>query len=90
MKTNDPNDNQQELDQPSNTGQGGDDTALNDETGRDKADQSDFPDIDDLDEELSDNGLTDDQDQTEVDQSANDADGNGGYPDVANPAELNS
>jgi hypothetical protein len=69
---------------------GGDEDTDTTEPGRDEADQSDFPDTDDLDEELADDGLTDDQDQTEVDHSANDADGNGGYPDVANPAELNS
>jgi hypothetical protein len=90
MKTNDLNENQQELSQPVETGQNGGKTKLNEETGRDEADQSDFPDTHDLDEELSDNGLTDEQDQTEIDHSANDADGNGGYPDVANPAELNS
>lgn len=90
MKTNDLNENEEQLNQPLGTEQGEDSTGLNDDTGSDEADQSDFPDTDDLDDELSDDGLTDDEDQTEVDQSANDADGNGGYPDAANPAELNS
>ena len=90
MKTSDPNENEEQLSQPLGTEQGEDSTGLNDGTGGDEADQSDFPDTDDLDDELSDDDLTDDQDQTDVDQSAIDTDGNGGYPDVANSAELNS
>lgn len=53
----------------------------------DEDDESD--DLTDDDDDLldEDDDLTEDD---EVDESANDADGNGGYPDVANPVETNS
>ncbi|WP_457127281.1 hypothetical protein [Mucilaginibacter sp. HD30] len=68
------------------------------EPGDDEGNREDYPETDDLDDETL-NGdeeeiTTADEDESTdedlTDPSANDIDGNGGYPDAANPTELSS